>query len=73
MARTLKFGQNYPSRLSSRIDRMVIRRRTDDSFEAARLAAHIARQVAWEVTPKLAAKPTFTFQPRAAVFGKREG
>ena len=71
MARTLKFGQRYPASLSSRIDRMVIRRRTDNSYDAARAAADYAQQVAWEVTPKLAAKPTCTFRPRPAVFGKR--
>lgn len=51
MAHTLKFGSR-PNRLSSRIDRMVIRRRTIAASTAADQAADdYARHVAAEVSP----------------------
>jgi hypothetical protein len=72
MAKTLRFGQRYETRLSSRIDTFVVRRRTDAGYDAARAALDAARQAAWEVSPRLAGKPRCTFQPRVAPFGKRE-
>lgn len=75
MSRTLRFGTNNP-RLTSRIDRHVIRRRTPCSYDRVQqLAAQdYARHVAEVVTPKLAEepkKPTIHFQPYAKPFGKR--
>ena len=45
MSKTLRFGQYVTPRLTSRIDRFVVRRRTTDAFEAhAELAYQFAMQ-----------------------------
>lgn len=75
MSRTLRFGTINP-RLTSRIDRHVVRRRTPCGYDRVmQLAAQdYARHVAEQVTPKLAeepSKPKITFAPHAKPFGKR--
>lgn len=73
MARTLRFGSNAAPRLTSRIDRFVVRRHTSvgyDRLAELALADH-ARQVALEVTPHLTGKPLVTFAANAPRFGKR--
>lgn len=75
MSRTLRYGTNEP-RLTSRIDRHVVRRRTPCGYDRVmQLAAQdFARHVAAEVSPGnkgAAPKPTIHFQPHAKPFGKR--
>jgi hypothetical protein len=77
MSRTLYYGTHKEPRPSSRIDKFVVRRRTDQGFEAARAAADYASQVAFEVSPRLTLKPTVTYKrtnregTKVGTFGKR--
>lgn len=74
MSKTLNYGARTELRLSSRIDRLVIRRRTPCGFDrlnelaAADYARHVSLQVAQQVTPRLTRAPVM---PGAPVFGKR--
>jgi len=75
MSKTLYYGSRNAGRaeLAARIDKHVIRRHTAAGYDRCmELAAQdYARHVARDVSPKLAAKPQVTFQPRSAVFGRR--
>lgn len=76
MSKTLNFGARTAQRLTSRIDRMVIRRRTPEGYDRAAEAAYIAysADVARQVSPSLGAyqKPAVTFRQDAPRFGKRD-
>lgn len=72
MTRTLRYGYDSASpRLASRIDRMAIRRHTHDAYRAALAAEDFSRQVAQEVSPKLAAPRQVVGGIPAKPFGKR--
>ena len=85
MSRTLRFGEYATLRIASRIDRMVVRRRThngydahaelayrfamNDSMEEARRDLH-SRRVAEQVSPRLVRAGQPGVTPTNA-FGKR--
>jgi hypothetical protein len=53
MSKTLNFGSRSELRLSSRIDKFVVRRRTSTGYDRAAELAHAeySRQVAFDVSP----------------------
>lgn len=73
MSRTLRYGSNAEPRLSSRIDRFIVRRNTTVGYDRVMELAQLdyARHVAAEVTPKMAGMPQVRYASNAPGFGKR--
>lgn len=73
MGKTLRYGSNAAPRLSSRIDRFVVRRHTTCGYDRVMELAQLdyARHVAAEVTPKMASMPQVRYADTAPGFGKR--